>query len=344
MAVERLLVPVEKSVTLRRTVGYAVRTALESEADRVAIHFVAVMTYEAESPGGSESIEQTEELLERLTVWAYEDAAEEEFDVETAVIGADQYLFSPRDFGDRLADYADEHGIDQIILDPEYLPGSSAPMLQPLEHQLERHGLAYEEAPVEPARRGGQLVTPGGANRFVALFVISFGFYLVLGDPTYPFDLATGAVTGVVVAITLSHVTFSRAPTLKQSPVRVLRFVVYVPYLLFEIVKANVAVSIVILRPSMPIEPRMTRLRSSVWGGLPLTTLANSITLTPGTLTVRANDRDLIVHTLITDAREDLFDGGLERAVRFVFYGREAARIPSPRERDDAEILGEEER
>jgi multicomponent Na+:H+ antiporter subunit E len=59
---------------------------------------------------------------------------------------------------------------------------------------------------------------------------------------------------------------------------------------------------------------------------------------------VRANDRDLVVHTLITGAREDRFDGGLEREVSFVFYGREAAGIPSPRERDEAEILGEEER
>lgn len=341
MAVERLLVPVEKSVTLRRTVGYAVQTALESEADGVEIHFVAAMTYEAESPGGTESIREAEELLERLTVWAYEDADEEELEVETAVIGTDRYLFSPRDFGDRLADYADEHGIDRIILDPEYLPGSSAPMLQPLEHRLESHGLDFEEAPVEPARRGGQLVTPGGAKRFVALFVVSFGFYLVLGDPTYPYDLATGTATGLIVAITLSHVAFSRAPTLRESPVRALRFVIYVPYLLYEIVKANVAVSIVILRPSMPIEPRMTRLRATVWGGLPLTTLANSITLTPGTLTVRANDQNLIIHTLIADAREDLFDGGLERAVRFVFYGRDAASIPSPRERDDAEIIGD---
>ncbi|WP_336345131.1 monovalent cation/H+ antiporter subunit E [Halalkalicoccus ordinarius] len=344
MAVERLLVPVEKSVTLRRTVGYAVETALDSAADRVEIHFVAAMTYEAESPGGTESIEEAEELLERLTVWAYEDANEEAFDVETAVIGTDRYLFSPRDFGDRLADYADDHGIDLIILDPEYLPGSSAPMLQPLEHQLESHGLDFEEAPVEPARRSGQLITPGGASRLGALFAVSFGFYLVLGDPTYPFDLVTGAVSGLIVAITLSHVTFSRPPTLRQTPIRALRFVVYVPYLLYEIVKANVAVSIAILRPSMPIEPRMTRLRSTVWGGLPLTTLANSITLTPGTLTVRANDQNLIVHTLIPDAREDLFDGGLERGVRFVFYGRDAARIPSPRERDDAEIIGEEER
>ena len=344
MSVERVLVPIEESVTLRRTIGYAVESALESEVDRVALHFVVAMTSEADTRGGTEALGEAEELLERTTAWAYEDVDEDRFDVQTAVIGTERYLFSPRDYADELVGYAEEHGIDRVILDPEYRPGSTAPMLKPLEHQLEEHGLAYEEAPVEPRRRGSRLVTPGGASRFIALFAISYGFYLVLGDPTYWFDLVTGAITGLLVAVTLSHIAFSRAPDAVQSPVRLLRFGIYIPYLLYEIVKANIAVSIVILRPSMPIEPRMTRLRATVWGGLPLTTLANSITLTPGTLTVRANDQNLIVHTLIPSAREDLFDGGLERAVRFVFYGRNAARIPDPRERDDAEILGGRER
>jgi multicomponent Na+:H+ antiporter subunit E len=345
VSVERLLVPVQESVTLRRTVGYAVQSALESDAERVAIHFVAAMVYEAETPGADRTIADAEELLDRAVAWTHEDVDEDRIAVETAVIGTDRYLFSPQDFADRFAEYAEEHGIDRVILDSEYDPGSTAPMLQPLEHRLDARGLAYEEAPVEPRRRGTQLVTPGGAGRFVTLFVIAYGFYLVLGDPTYWFDQITGAVTALLVAVTLSHVTFSQAPSPTESPIRTLRFfLLYVPYLVFEIVKANIAVAIVILRPSMPIEPRMTRVRVTVWGGLPLMALANSITLTPGTLTVRGNDQNLIVHTLIPSAREDLFDGSLERAVRFVFYGRSAARIPSPRERDDAEILGGEDR
>ena len=77
----------------------------------------------------------------------------------------------------------------------------------------------------------------------------------------------------------------------------------------------------------------------AVWGGSPLTTLANSITLTPGTLTVRAEGQDLYVHALFPSAREGLFAGTLERAVRFVFYGRAAAAIATPAERGDTELL-----
>ncbi len=341
MATERVLVPVEQSVTLRRTVGYAVESALEAESD-VTLHFVAAVTDDEGTPTGRAEIENAETLLDRTRSWVEEDAGE--LALETAIIGADRYLFSPRDYADALAAYLRKNEIDRVILDPNYRPGASAPMLRPIEHRFEEQGIAYEEAPVERKTRRSQFATAGGASRFLTLFLISFGFYLVLGDPTYWFDLLTGATTGLIVAITLSHVTFPRPPAAKRSSVRTLRlFTLYVPYLLFEIVKANVAVAVVILRPSMPIEPRLTRVRMTIPGGLALTTLANSITLTPGTLTVRADDQDLIIHSLIPEAREDLFAGGLERAVRFVFYGRSGARIATPEERGDTEILQGEE-
>ncbi|MEM4782305.1 MAG: monovalent cation/H+ antiporter subunit E [Halalkalicoccus sp.] len=342
MAAERVLVPVEPSVTLRRTVGYAVESAHETDGE-TELHFVVAVVDDDQTPTGRGAIEDANELLERIRAWVDEDG-DGAVAVETDVIGADRYLFSPRDYADAFAEYAGENGIDRVLLDPEYQPGATAPMLRPLEHRLRERGIAYEEAPVERKTRRSQFVTAGGASRFLTLFLISFGFYLVLGDPTYWFDQLTGAITGLLVALTLSHVTFPRAPSLKRSPVRTLRFfLLYAPYLLFEIVKSNVQIAAVILRPSLPIEPRLTRVRMTIPGGLPLTALANSITLTPGTLTVRADDQDLIVHALIPDTREGLFEGSLERAVRFVFYGRAGARIPSPKERGDAEILQGEE-
>lgn len=342
MATERVLVPVEQSVTLRRTVGYAVESALDTDGT-VELHFVAAVTDDDQTPTGRQAIEDAEALLDRVGAWVNEDS-NGAVTVETATIGEDRYLFSPRDYADALAEYAQREGIDRAIIDPEYRPGASAPMLRPIEHRLKERGLDYEEAPVARRTRRSQFVTAGGASRFVTLFLISYGFYLVLGDPTYWFDQLTGAITGLIVAITLSHVTFPQPPQAVRSPLRTVRFFVfYAPYLVFEIVKSNVQIAAVILRPSLPIEPRMTRVRMTIPGGLPLTALANSITLTPGTLTVRADDQDLIVHALIPETREGLFEGSLERAVRFVFYGRSGARIATPEERGDAEILRGEE-
>ncbi|WP_254524282.1 monovalent cation/H+ antiporter subunit E [Natrinema caseinilyticum] len=343
MAVERLLVPLSDTVTVRQTVGYAVRSGLDG-ADAIECHLVVALPYDADVPESARYREEAAELLSRARNWVEEDAGDADVIVETTTLGEAEYLFGPRDYAEIFGVYADEKGIDRLVIDPEYQPGVTAQMLQPLERELERVGLSYDEAPVERPARHGRLVGDGESfDRLFATFWISYGFYLVLGDPTYWFDLVTGAAVAAIVAVSLAQVTFSVPLDRVQSPLRTVRFVCYVPYLLWEIVKANIAVSAVILRPSMPIEPTLTRVNSRVRSGLPLTALANSITLTPGTLTVRASNQELLVHTLIPAAREDLFDGGLERGIRFVFYGRESADIPSPEERDDAEIVGGEE-
>ncbi|SFB93246.1 multisubunit sodium/proton antiporter, MrpE subunit [Halobiforma haloterrestris] len=344
MAANRVLVPLSDTVTVRQTVDYAVRSGLE-DADELECHLVVALPYDEEMPEGRTQAEEAEELLSRARNWAEEDAGDAEVRIETAALGTDEYLFGPRDYAEIFASYAREREIDRIVLDPEYQPGVTARILQPLERELDRRGVSYDEAPVDRPARHGRLVT--GGQRFDQLFAtfwISFGFYLVLGDPFYWFDIVTGVAVGGIVSTTLAQVTFSFPLDRVRSPIRVGRFILYIPYLLWEIVRANIAVSAVILRPSMPIEPTLARVNARVRSGLPLTALANSITLTPGTLTVRADDQRLLVHTLIPSAREDLFDGGLEKAIRFVFYGREAAgAIASPRERDDADVVGGDE-
>jgi len=342
VAVERLLVPLSDTVTVRQTVGYAVQSGLE-RADSLECHLVVALPYDDAVPESDRQREDADDLLSRARNWVEEDAGDADVTIETASLGADEYLFGPRDYAEIFDDYAAAQGIDRVVLDPEYQPGVTARILQPLERELDRIGLAYDEAPVERSTRRGRLTGSEDFDRLFATFMVSYGFYLVLGDPTYWFDLVTGAAVAGIVAVSLARVTFSVPLDRVQSPIRVVRFALYIPYLLWEIVKANIAVSAVILRPSMPIEPTLTQVDSRVRSGLPLTALANSITLTPGTLTVRATDQRLLVHTLIPAAREDLFDGGLEKAIRFVFYGRESAAIPSPRERDDAEIVGGDE-
>lgn len=342
MAANQILVPLSDTVTVRQTVGYAVQSALE-DSDEFDCHLVVALPQDGNDPTGESSIEEAEQLLERATSWVREDAGSATVSVETSVLGSTEYLFGPREYAEAFAGYADEHGLDYVVLDPEYRPGVTAPMIQPLERELSNVGLEYDEAPVDRPAQHERLVVQESFDRAFALFWISFGFYLVLGDPTYWFDLVTGVAVAGIVSITLSSITFTVAPDRIQSPLRTVRFVLYVPYLVYEIVKANLAISMVILRPSMPIEPSLTRLEARVGDGLPLLALANSITLTPGTLTVRANDQRLIVHTLIPNAREDLFGGSLERAVRFVFYGRDSASIPTPEERGDAEIVGSDE-
>jgi multicomponent Na+:H+ antiporter subunit E len=290
--------------------------------------------------------ERHEELLSQIEVWVREDLGLEDGDelpleVVTAIVGKREYLFSPSDYSRVITNYARAHSIERIVLDPEYDPAGSTPLLAPLATELSRAGLDVEQAPVErPTRRSrlGSVLRPG---KFFATFVISLGFYLLLGDPFYWFDLLTGTASALLTAGVLSRVTFDRDPTFRRAIPQLGRFALYAPYLLWEIIKANVQLAYVILHPSLPIDPSVVEYDGAVWGSLPTTTLANSITLTPGTLTIDVVEEHFYVHALIPDARDGLLQGSLERAVRFVFYGRAAMRIPSPYERQ--EQRGEEE-
>ncbi|WP_144920137.1 monovalent cation/H+ antiporter subunit E [Halorubrum salsamenti] len=340
-----LVVPVEPTPTLRATIAYAVEAAIDDGFS--TIHLVEIASWRDGDPGSDDRASAAERVLERAEAWANSDLDDSDdidgerpaVTVATELIGADEYLFGPDDYVRVLAAYAEEHGADAVLLDPEYTPVGNTTLLQPLEFALSNTSLTVETAPVTRPTRRERLRSEATGKRFVAMFGFSLAFYLLLGDPLYWFDWVTGIATAAIVSITLSRVSIDVEPAVPRTPMRVLRGVIYVPVLLFEIVKANVEVARVILDPRLPIEPTMNRVRVIVGSGLPLMTIANSITLTPGTLTVRARDSDLYVHSLIPSARDGLFDGSLERWTRFVYYGRASARLPTPRERDDCAIL-----
>ncbi len=335
-----IVVPVESTSTLRSTVAHVAETASNDGFDTV--HFVVLASWRRDDPETAAREADAERVLEKVSAWASADFAEadaSDVDVVTAIVGDEEYLFGPGDYARELVAYADEHGSGTVILDPEYTPVGNTTLLQPLAFELSNTSLAVREAPVARPTRGERLLREATGRRFVALFSTSLVFYLVLGDPLYWFDWLTGVASATIVAITLSRVSIDVEPSIPRTPLRILRGLVYVPVLLVEIIRSNLVVARVILDPRLPIDPTLNRMRVLVGSGLPLMTLANSITLTPGTLTVRARDGDLYVHSLIPWARDGLFDGSLERWTRFIYYGRSAARLPTPRERDDVAIF-----
>ncbi len=349
----RVLVPVGDSVTLRNTVAYVVRevagtgTDTASAADDTGtgavgdreLHFVFPVAWQNRDLN-TEAAGEAEDLLERVETWVRDDlglADDEEspITVTTAVIGADEYLFSPTDYAETILEYARANGIGHVVLDPEYRPGSQASLLAPLAVELDlAEGITYEEAPVERPVRGRRLIRrPANLGAVATVFGVSFLFYQVIGGFAGTFDFVTGAVSAAIAAVVFSGITFDRGIQPARAVGTLLRWAVYLPYLFWQIAKANIQVAYIVLHPSMPIDPSIEEFHPAVPVGLPVTSLANSITLTPGTVTVDIRKRNFYVHALTQSSRDDLYAGGLERGIRFVFFGRDGARIPSPRER-----------
>lgn len=342
LSADALLVPVSESVTLRKTVAHAVEAALDDGA--VELHFVAPVAWHDVGDVDDATREAIEDLLDRVSAWVDEDLPDgAELSVLTGSIGSEEYLFSPADYAAVLARYAADNGIGRVVLDPEYSPGGNVPLMRPMSAELRRFDLDVLEAPVTRPTQRSRLDRAGGLVQFGLLFGVSFLFYQLLGgfailtgdrfDLYY--ELVTGSVAAGIVAGSLYAVALSDRARPGRLAGQLARLAVYVPYLLYEIVKSNVLITFIILHPKLPIDPRLTRVRSAVWGGAAIMTLANSITLTPGTLAVRSEGQRLYVHGLFGGAREGIAGGALERAVRFVFYGRRAMSIPTPEERGD---------
>jgi multicomponent Na+:H+ antiporter subunit E len=89
----------------------------------------------------------------------------------------------------------------------------------------------------------------------------------------------------------------------------------YLPWLVVEIVKANVDVALRILRPGPPIRPRVIRVRAGQRTDVGRVIYANSITLTPGTVTIDTEGDHITVHALTEEAADGVLTGQMDRRV-----------------------------
>jgi multicomponent Na+:H+ antiporter subunit E len=140
-----------------------------------------------------------------------------------------------------------------------------------------------------------------------------FAVWLLLSGHYTPFILILGVASCViVVAIT------KRMEVVDQEghPVHLTwRALIYWPWLMVEIIKANIDVAKRILIPSIGISPTMLRVKTSQTSDLGKVIYANSITLTPGTISVDVANDEILVHALSKGGADDLLTGEMDRRV-----------------------------
>ncbi len=116
-------------------------------------------------------------------------------------------------------------------------------------------------------------------------FVLGFAIWLILA---WSFDIqivVAGVIASAVVAV-LFHEVLPKEYRIFISPVRIFWALVYLPVFFYYVVKANFDVVYRALHPKMPINPGIVKIKTNLKTDSGITALANSITLTPGTLTV----------------------------------------------------------
>ncbi len=121
-------------------------------------------------------------------------------------------------------------------------------------------------------------------------------------------------VTGVLIAALVYAVFGLKENSLRYlSPKLCLKWIKYGAVLFVEVVKANIQVASITLSRKMDVEPMVVSYTSRLSDTWLLTILANSITLTPGTMTVDIEKSQLTIHCLNRHYSESLSDMSLEK-------------------------------
>ena len=161
-------------------------------------------------------------------------------------------------------------------------------------------------------------------KHLVVLTCVLFFFWILLSGKFDLKFLTYGVLTAVISAwICVPLLLLPNAKGTKKYfifDVPLAKYAVYWLWLLHEVVKANIDVVKATVKSEMVINPRVIRFRIKMDNPMAHATLANSITLTPGTVTLNVTEDGLYeIHALTDGAAEGLLEGGMQKRIADLF-------------------------
>ena len=179
--------------------------------------------------------------------------------------------------------------------------------------------------------------TKHGQQRLISVvlqFVLLFAFWLLLSGHYQAKYIVIGALAAGLVTLLNNDLFYlalrygeSAEPKIQLVLLQLWRFLLYLPWLLSRIIMANIQVAYLVLHPKMPIDPGLLVFRTWMKKGIAQVTLANSIPLTPGTITTSLENGRYIIHTLKRPLAGELEDATMQNKIARVYL---EAREPPP--------------
>jgi multicomponent Na+:H+ antiporter subunit E len=143
----------------------------------------------------------------------------------------------------------------------------------------------------------------------IIVFIFSVLVWVSLTDIKSVQEIIAGIITALLVTLLAGHflVTTEKSRNIFR---RLFYFVLYLFRFIWEMIKANLHVAYLVIHPLLPIKPGIVKIRTELNKDSALTVLSNSITLTPGTMTVDVNAeaKELYIHWI------DIKETGEEKA------------------------------
>ncbi len=154
----------------------------------------------------------------------------------------------------------------------------------------------------------------------MSVFITSLVIWLLLTGFSYS-ELLVGVIVSIFVAVVLRQYHGIKYDW--KLVVRLVKYIfVYLPVFIVEMVKANLDVAARVLNPRLPLNPGFVKVKTSLQGDASKLFLANSITLTPGTLTLDVKGDSLYIHWIdvkSTEDKEKYISGRFEGILKGVF-------------------------
>ena len=151
---------------------------------------------------------------------------------------------------------------------------------------------------------------------YLVLAIVLFLLWMLLSGSLAAEELISGMIVAIVAAIATSRIDLFNG--IKLEPYAPVALVKYLANFAFALVRANLDMARRVLTPALPLHPEIVEVQTQLQSDLGRLLLANSITLTPGTLTVDVKDSRLLVHWVDSRVGTDL-----EQATRAIAAGFE---------------------
>ncbi len=150
--------------------------------------------------------------------------------------------------------------------------------------------------------------------RYLSLAIMLFAFWLALSGHYTELLVGIGAASSVLCVLAARRMGAVDSET---PPIQLFgRALTYFPWLIWEIFKSAWGVAKIIVNPKLPISPTMTVVNASQRTSVGIVVYANSITLTPGTITTHVRGNELTVHAIVREGAIDLEEGGMDARVK----------------------------
>ncbi|NOQ27371.1 MAG: hypothetical protein GQ564_18570 [Bacteroidales bacterium] len=149
-------------------------------------------------------------------------------------------------------------------------------------------------------------------NQLAIFFVLMIIWILINNS----LDLEVLGV-GFILSLSLAFIFGRRTNVLdefKFTPKAFFYTGVYLLVFFWDLVKSNIHVALIVLKPSLPINPGIVKTKTVLKSKMARMILTNSITLTPGTLTVDIEDDILYIHWI--DVKSEDIDVATEKIVK----------------------------